>query len=78
MIDREEMPSYLRDPQSFAAHRCEVSVERYQRWLQHYRLPICRHQNPAGEYCGQPLIKVMRPKLFREGESDRCKDHRGG
>jgi len=78
VIDREEMPSYLRDPQSFAAHRCEVSVERYQRWLQHYRLPICRHQNPAGEYCGQPLIKVMRPKLFREGESDRCKDHRGG
>ena len=78
VIDRLEMPSYLRDPQAFAAQRCEVSVERYQCWLQHYRLPICRHQNAAGEYCGQPLIKVMRPKLFRAGESDRCKEHRGG
>lgn len=78
LIERQEMPSYLNDPQAFAAQRCEVSVDHYQRWLRHYRLPICRHQNQAGEYCGEPLTKVMRPKLFREGESDRCKEHRDG
>ncbi len=78
VIDRQEMSAYLRDPQAFAAQRCDVSLEQYQRWLQHYRLPICRSQNAAGEYCGQPVDKVMRPKLFRAGDSDRCAEHGDG
>ncbi len=75
VIDNQEMPAYLRDPQAFAAQHCGVTLEHYQRWLQHYRLPICRCKNNAGEYCGQPVTKVIKPKLFRAGESDRCAEH---
>ena len=78
VIDRQDMPAYLRDPQAYAAERCEVSLEHYQRWLIHYRLPVCCHQDERGEYCGQPLEKLMKPKLFRSGDSDRCDAHKLG
>ena len=78
VIDRHDMPAYLRDPQAYAAERCEVSLEQYQRWLVHYSLPVCCYQDERGEYCGQPLDKVMKPKLFRSGDSDRCEAHKLG
>lgn len=78
VIDRHDMPAYLRDPQAYAAERCEVSLAHYQSWLVHYRLPVCCFQDERGEYCGQPLDKVMKPKLFRAGDSDRCDVHKHG
>lgn len=75
VITREELPDYLRDPVAFAAQRCRVDIERYQAWLLHYRLPICRYCDRDGEICGQPVAKVKRPSLFRPGENDRCPQH---
>jgi hypothetical protein len=74
LIAKEEMPQYLGDPTAFAAARCEVSEAHYKTWLAHYRLPICRALE-EGHYCGQPIDKVIRPRLFRSGESDRCQRH---
>lgn len=75
LIARDEMPEYLADPVAFAAQRCEVSVAHYKEWLAHYRLPICRALD-EGHYCGRPVDKVLRPRLFRAGEGDRCITHR--
>lgn len=77
LIARDDMPEYLADPVAFAAQRCEVSVEHYKEWLAHYRLPICRALE-EGHYCGRPVDKVLRPRLFRAGEGDRCTAHRHG
>lgn len=75
LIAPEEMPVYLRDPVAFAARRCGVDTEHYQRWLTHYRLPICQALGEDGSICGVPVRKVMRPHLYSFGESDRCEEH---
>jgi len=75
VISQDEMPEYLRDPLVYVASRCEVSDTLYREWLAHYRLPICRATDDDMQYCGQPIKKIMRPMLFRSGESDRCHDH---
>ncbi|MEX1666286.1 hypothetical protein [Zhongshania arctica] len=75
VISQDEMPEYLRDPLAYVALRCEVSDTQYREWLAHYRLPICRATDDEMQYCGQPIKKVMRPMLFRSGESDRCHEH---
>ncbi|WP_269619304.1 hypothetical protein [Zhongshania sp. BJYM1] len=75
VISQDEMPEYLRDPLAYVAFRCEVSDTQYREWLAHYRLPICRATDEDSQYCGQPISKVMRPMLFRSGESDRCHEH---
>ncbi len=75
VISQEEMPVYLNDPLEFVASRCEVPGGQYHEWLAHYRLPICRHRDANGQYCGETIPKIMRPRLFRPGESDRCHEH---
>ncbi|MGB1907193.1 MAG: hypothetical protein ACPHN3_07655, partial [Spongiibacter sp.] len=75
LIAPEEMPVYLRNPVAFAAQRCGVDTEHYQRWLSHYRLPICQALGADGEVCGVPVRKIMRPHLYTFGESDRCEEH---
>jgi hypothetical protein len=75
VISQDEMPEYLCDPLAYVASRCEVSDTQYREWLAHYRLPICRATDDEMQYCGQPIKKVMRPMLFRSGESDRCHEH---
>jgi hypothetical protein len=75
VIARDEMPDYLQDPISYVASRCEVPNGMYHEWLAHYHLPICRKRDDSGQYCGEPVTKVMRPVLFRPGETDRCEEH---
>lgn len=75
VISQDEIPEYLRDPVAYVAVRCEVTDTQYREWLAHYRLPICRAKDEDDQYCGQPITKVMRPMLFRSGESDRCPEH---
>ncbi|NKI16818.1 hypothetical protein HCU74_05215 [Spongiibacter sp. KMU-166] len=75
LIAPEEMPVYLRNPVAFAAQRCGVDTKHYQRWLSHYRLPICQALGADGEVCGVPVRKIMRPHLYTFGESDRCEEH---
>tara|TARA_R110002167_G_scaffold6197_24_gene28309 strand:- start:866 stop:2263 length:1398 start_codon:yes stop_codon:yes gene_type:complete len=75
VISQDEMPGYLNDPLAYVASRCEVPDGQYHEWLAHYRLPICRHRDSNGQYCGEPIPKIMRPRLFRPGESDRCHEH---
>lgn len=57
------------------ASRCEVPNGMYHEWLPHYHLPICRKRDDSGQYCVEPVTKVMRPVLFRSGETDRCEEH---
>ena len=75
VISKDDMPGYLNDPLAYVAANCEVPVAQYHEWLAHYRLPICRQTDVNGQYCGEPIPKVMRPRLFRSGESDRCHEH---
>lgn len=75
VIPPSELQEYLENPTAYVAQRCEVSQEHYRLWLEHYNLPICRALNDDGEVCGQSIEKVLRPALFRPGESDRCKKH---
>ena len=71
-----EVTSYLNNPIAFVAERCGVTEERYQEWLMHYRLPVCRHKSAGGQICAQPIDKVLKPFYFRPGESDCCGEHR--
>ncbi len=70
-----EMPDYLENPEAFVAAKCGVTVEEYQRWLAHYRLPTCRAVKPDGSFCGNSVDRVDDPGEFRAGGSDRCAEH---
>ncbi len=72
-----EIMDYLNNPIAFVAERCGVAEEHYQEWMMHYRLPVCRHTDEAGQVCGDPIDKVLKPKFFRHGEGDRCREHQG-
>ncbi|MBD2858978.1 hypothetical protein IB286_08130 [Spongiibacter sp. KMU-158] len=75
VIPPAELQEYLENANEYVAKRCEVDFEHYKLWLEHYHLPICRGLNEDGDICGEPIDKVLRPVLFRPGESDRCSHH---
>ena len=72
-----EIMHYLANPIAFVAERCGVIEEHYREWMMHYRLPVCRHTEAEGKVCGEPIDKVLKPKFFRHGEGDRCREHQG-
>ncbi len=72
-----EIMDYLNNPIAFVALRCDVDEEHYREWMMHYRLPVCRFSDADGQVCGEPIDKVLKPKFYRHGESDRCRLHKG-
>ena len=69
------MRDYLEDSTAFLAVRGEVSEAVYQKWLTHFRLPVCRSIDAQGQYCGKELPKVKAASDFVAGQSDRCAEH---
>ncbi len=71
----DELPVYVRDPESYAAQKCFVEVGRYRAWLKHYQDPRCQAVLADGQACGMRIIRIDSPGRFAPGESDRCARH---
>lgn len=74
-VPPSDIPTYLESPYAYVAERCGVSEEAYQKWLDHYQLPVCNHVDSDKQRCGFPVVKVNRPSHFVADESDRCSRH---
>ncbi len=74
-IPAADMARYLDDPVAYAAEKCDVDIQTYQQWLEHYQLPICQCVLDNGDICGEPIERVEDPADFINGESNRCSEH---
>ena len=71
-IPVNHVSKYLDSPEAYAAEKCGVSVERYEAWLMHFRMPVCQHESDSGKMCGDNIEQVESPLDFQVGASDRC------
>ncbi|HSB98236.1 MAG TPA: hypothetical protein VLC91_17375, partial [Spongiibacteraceae bacterium] len=74
-IPLADIPRYLDAPPVYVAEKCSVSIDQYQRWLDHHELPVCGAISSGDAMCGEPIEKVERPNQFIAGVSDRCHQH---
>lgn len=74
-IARDDIVRYLDNPRAFAAASCGVSESLYLSWLNHYHQPCCTSADNRGGVCRKPVVRVLSPSEFHEGESDRCGEH---
>lgn len=70
-----ELAHYASNPVAYAAAKCLVSEESYQRWLLHYENPRCAASIGDGKCCEARLIRTDSPTRFVPGQSDRCARH---
>lgn len=70
-----ELATYVSNPVAYAAAKCLVSEDRYQRWLVHYENPRCSASIGDGKCCDARLIRADSPTKFVPGQSDRCARH---
>lgn len=75
-IPLNEVSTYLDDPSAYAAAQCNVSVQRYEQWLQHYRMPVCENKLDEDRVCGENIDRVENPIDFTPGDSNCCADCR--
>ena len=74
-IPVDDLMPYMDDPKAYAAKDQGVSLDHYDKWLSHYRAPLCQAL-VQGEYCNALVHRVERPIDFHVGEGDRCEHHR--
>ncbi len=77
-VSIESMAEYLENPKVFAARKCNIPLEDYQVWLEHYEKPECLAQLGDNKVCGVAVKRVNHPNDFKAGASDRCDKHRTG
>jgi hypothetical protein len=77
-IALQDIARYQDNPIAYAAAKCFVSEEQYQRWLAHYQQPTCEASLPGGERCAIPIDRVDTPSRFTAGDSNCCARHRAG
>ena len=70
-----ELSTYLESPAQYAANKCSVDLELYQKWKAHYELSVCGHKLSNGSACAEPIPTVEHPVRFILGEGDRCTKH---
>lgn len=75
-VPLEQIHQYLKAPMQYLADFCGVDVAVYKQWLYHCELPVCNANLENGRMCGKPIEKIIKPKKFIPGESDRCSSHR--
>ena len=71
-IPLSDIARYMDSPMGYAAEHCGVSAERYEQWLEHYRMPICQESLENGRLCGENINRVDAPLDFNAGESNSC------
>lgn len=70
-----DIGQYFLNPVNYAAAKCDLSQEAYERWLTHYEKPVCQGKK-GNKPCRAPLLRVSDPGEFSPGRDDRCDDHR--
>ncbi len=75
-IALEEVGRYLDQRTAFLAERCNVSIDVFNSWNEHYQQPICRHVDVSGKVCGQVIEKIELVSQFEAGISDHCEQHK--
>jgi hypothetical protein len=70
-----DIPRYLDAPLVYVADKSAVTLDQYQRWLNHRELPVCSAVLSGEAICGEPIDKIERPHQFIAGVSDRCGQH---
>ncbi len=76
-IPLNDVASFIENPNVFAAKKCNISVEAYEIWLEHYNKPVCTAPLPDNKVCGDKINRTDKPVNYRAGESNRCKKHGG-
>lgn len=69
-IPLNAMSDYLEDPVQYAANHCNMDIDAYRNWLQHYEKPAC-------VACGVPIVRIDIPQAFKPGVHDCCDKHQG-
>ncbi|OEY66968.1 DNA repair protein [Marinobacter sp. X15-166B] len=72
----DDLDRYFASPLTYASNHAGLSEAVYREWLQHYENPVCGHQEPNGEVCQHPIMRISQPSAFTPGVNDRCEDHR--
>lgn len=63
------LQDYLDNPEEFAAQKCEVTIEQYQLWVNHYEMPQC-------DICDKTLPRISVPADFIAGVHNLCIQHK--
>lgn len=71
-----EVPRYMENPTAYVAAHCGVSEAHYNKWLEHYHVPVCQAVDQNGNMCGENIIRIESPADFILGESDCCHAHK--
>ena len=80
-IEAEDLIRFNSEPNRYIAERLGVSIETYEAWLAHIKLPLCRGRSSgenSKENCGEHLEAVTTPQEFVHGISDYCAAHQQG
>lgn len=75
-IALDDLAEYIEDTDQFLAKACDVSEKTYRTWKAHHDHPVCGFSISDDLLCSEVLVKVMDPKQFTSGVSDRCLKHR--
>ncbi len=74
-VPLNELEDYLLSPLNYRASKTGLDVTQYKKWLDHYKKPVCGHVQEDGSLCARVIQQLEKPRLFIEGESDRCSAH---
>lgn len=74
-IPLDDISRYLDDPVLFTAEKCNMSLEAYEYWLDHFKKPECKAPIKGEELCCQAVKRIDFPSDFTPGKSDRCDKH---
>lgn len=77
-IEAEDLIRFNSEPNLYLAERLGVSLDIYEAWLAHIKLPLCGGDVHTGETCGEHLEPVTTPQEFILGISDYCVAHQQG
>ena len=77
-IEAEDLIRFNSEPNLYLAERLGVSLDIYEAWLAHIKLPLCGGDVHTGETCGEHLEPVTTPQEFILGMSDYCVAHQQG
>jgi hypothetical protein len=68
-LSADVLQEYLDNPEAFAAQKCNVSLEHYQLWVNHYEMPHC-------DMCSKTLTRIGAPGDFVLGVHNFCEKHK--
>lgn len=74
-VAADDIGRYLDERTAYLADRCNVSVEEFTAWQNHYNNPVCCHIEADGHICSKKVARIDLVSKFIKGQSDMCDAH---